>query len=255
MSARFYGGIRKKIQLKIKSLVRNTAEVSKYSGHCCSKIASTAKKHFGLSVCNSSKNYENPRPIELLVTTCGQNSKTSKEIVSELMRIFPRASYCEKRNLNLCDLMSLSRRLRNVLLCDGSSTPKTLVIIHPPLNQTVYFKIFGLKRSDELINRERFESQPPDLILNNFSTSKQKRIGRILASLFTGKCQFTSERFITFQNHKDGILFRQYYHKMRLEKGNGLLENTNSRIRKSNVLEIGPRFTLQLQDLKEGILS
>ena len=76
--------------------------------------------------------------------------------------------------------------------------------------------------------------------MNNFNTRIGRRIGRFFTSLFPQQPEFKGRRVVTFHNQRDFIFFR--HHRYIFDKGYS----------KTNLQEIGPRFTLKLEKIQHG---
>lgn len=80
----------------------------------------------------------------------------------------------------------------------------------------------------------------PHLIFHNFKTKLGERVATILKHLFPVPKE-DSKRVMTFSNENDFISFR--HHVYRKEKGKVILK------------EVGPRFELQLYEIKLGTIE
>jgi len=122
-----------------------------------------------------------------------------------------------------------------------------MVVCHLPLGPSMSFKMTGSMLSTDVPGHGSMTTHLPELFLNGFSTRLGRRVGRLLASMFPKKAEFTGRRVCTFHNQRDFIFFRQHRY-IFSEEG-----------KKVRLQELGPRFTLKLKwvlasafDTKEG---
>merc|ERR1719335_1094786 len=99
------------------------------------------------------------QPAELIITTCRHPPKSSIDLVCELMKIFPRATYCERQKLNFHDIVALSSNQRNILLCEGFRRVKKMVFLSAYYNQKVSFKLSNLEFHNNIVNFEYRKNQ------------------------------------------------------------------------------------------------
>ncbi|KII68136.1 Ribosome production factor 1 [Thelohanellus kitauei] len=117
-----------------------------------------------------------------------------------------------------------------------------MTLVHLPNGPTAVFRMSGVKLPHEIHNHATRTSHNPELILTNFKTP----IGKILATMLRGLFPKNENKFgrqvATWQNQKDFIFFRQYRY---------MFEGKE----KAELQEIGPKFTLKLQKLIDGLYS
>lgn len=83
----------------------------------------------------------------------------------------------------------------------------------------------------------------PEVVLTNFTTRLGLQIGRMLGAIFHFDPQFKGRRCATFHNQRDYIFFR--HHRYEFDK-------TGKRVK---LRELGPRFTLKLRSLQQGVFD
>ena len=96
-----------------------------------------------------------------------------------------------------------------------------------------------------LVNHGNPTSHFPELILNNFTSRIGRKlcliiIARMLISLFPKNPEFIGHQVVTFHNQRDFIFVR--HHRYDFDD-----DGT-----KTNLQEIGPRFTLKLMTMQHG---
>lgn len=83
----------------------------------------------------------------------------------------------------------------------------------------------------------------PEMILSNFSSRLGVRLGRMLGTLFDQRAEFRGRQVVTFRNQRDFVFFRRHRY-MFIEEGQDC-----------EIQELGPRFTLKLVYLHEGLFN
>jgi len=174
----------------------------------------------------------------------------------ELKPMLPGAEAYKRRNFALRDILRFAenRDFTDVIVVNEDfKKPSGLLLVHLPDGPTTYFKLTSLRTRKNLGRRVAKRSgHNPELILNNFSTRLGHTVGRMFASLFPHQPEFAARRVITLHNQRDFIFFRQ--HRYVFE------ENTNRKTQKEQPVvcrlqEIGPRFTLKLTYLQNGVFD
>ena len=159
--------------------------------------------------------------------------------------------------------------------------PQPLQLIGP----TVYFKVSNVVTSQNIPNHGTSTSHIPELNLHGFGTRLGHRVGRFLGSLFPHNAQFDGRQIVTFHNQRDYIFVRHHRYifnkksdkqielakkkelheqEMKMNGGKNTTSNsqsqeqsyeTNNNIKqcmKTNLQELGPRFTLKLHWIQDG---
>ena len=119
-----------------------------------------------------------------------------------------------------------------------------LLLIHLPDGPTAHFKVSNVKLTTDIKRKvSEFTDHRPEVILTNFTTRLGLTIGRMLGAIFHFDPQFRGRRAATFHNQRDYIFFR--HHRYEFDK-NG---------KKVKLRELGPRFTLKLRSLQQGLFD
>lgn len=109
-----------------------------------------------------------------------------------------------------------------------------------PKGPTATFRITNVVLNKQIFHHGNPTGHIPEIILNNFDSRLGHRIGRMLASIFPQRPEFTGRSVITWHNQRDFIFFRHHRYIFN-EEGT-----------KVNLQEMGPRFTLRLMSLQQG---
>ena len=131
-----------------------------------------------------------------------------------------------------------------VIIHEDNKEPNGLLVIHLPDGPTAHFKLSNVKLTNELRkSHKEITKHRPEVILTNFSTRLGFSIGRMLGSLFHYDPEFRGRRVVTFHNQRDYIFFR--HHRYEFTKDG----------QRAKLLELGPRFTLKLRSLQQGLFD
>ncbi|CAI6364836.1 unnamed protein product [Macrosiphum euphorbiae] len=160
--------------------------------------------------------------------------KILTEIVPNSVRIFRRDASVKETiqaaiNKGYTDL---------IIINEDRNEPNGLILVHLPDGPTAYFRlsnvIFPNKRQ-----RKEFTDHRPEVITTNFTTGLGKTVARMLGAVFHQDAEFKGRHVVTMHNQRDYIFFRHHRYKF--------LKN------KPYLRELGPKFTLRLQYLQEGL--
>lgn len=173
---------------------------------------------------NTSSPFANPAPPSLPPTP----NPVEQYTVDELVKLAVGKGFTH--------LVILSEKQK---ACDG------LLVTHLPIGPTAFFKLSSFQAGSTIPGHGRPTSHVPEIILNNFSTRLGRRTGRFLGSLFPHQPQFEGRQVVTFHNQRDFIFVRHHRYIYRKEK-----DKTRAKLQ-----ELGPRFTLKLRWLQEGIFD
>jgi len=127
---------------------------------------------------------------------------------------------------------------------------------------TAFFKVSNVVTSKRIPNRGRSTSHIPELNLHGFGTRLGHRIGRLLGSVFPHNAEFQGRQVVTFHNQRDYLFVRHHRYifdavedKKRIDAAKQFdktnpMPHVNTRLQ-----ELGPRFTLKLRWIQEGIFD
>jgi len=191
--------------------------------------------------------FSGERRPKLMLLTAGAPSKAMVRFLKELLAILPNV-YCYKRlQLKFKTIIKFAaeKGFTDILMLTASRSgaPNGLYICHLPNGPTSFFRLTSLKLAQELKDTAVTTTHDPEVILNNFDTRLGHRIGRQLASLFPQNPEFRGRRVIVFHNQRDFIFFRHHRY---------IFEKNGDKVR---LQEIGPRFTLKLRFVQQGVFS
>lgn len=204
-------------------------------------------------------------PPAILITTTAPSSSTSphlasanarshpaertRDFIDELLNMFPGGEYRPRAKAKGASLGKIAgwarKRGYNAMLVIGEDQkqPTMLTIIQLPDGPTAVFRLTSLELGKEITGHARATAHTPELILNNFTTSLGHKIGAVLQSLFPTIPQLEGRQALTAHNQRDFIFFRRHRYEFTLKKGE----------ESARLQEIGPRFTVKLRKLVDGL--
>lgn len=186
------------------------------------------------------------RPPKLLLTTSPNPSKQLLAFIKELVLIVPSMYYYKRGTYRLQSIVkyATNKEFTDVLvLAEHRKKPCGLYICHLPEGPTSFFRLTNVKLAQEMYGSAALTTHSPEVILNNFTTRLGRRVARQLMALFPQKPEFRGRRAVCFHNQRDFIFFR--HHRYIFCNGGG----------KCRLQEIGPRFTLKLRWLQQGVFD
>ncbi|XP_065084369.1 probable ribosome production factor 1 [Ochlerotatus camptorhynchus] len=189
------------------------------------------------------KTYE---PKVLITYNATPHSRTRK-FGAELERILPN-SMVHSRNKaalkNVCKSAIREEFTDLVVINENNKQPEGLLVIHLPDGPTAHFKVSNFKSLKDMKKKpSNITSHRPEVILTNFSTRLGLTIGRMLGALFHYEPEFIGRRVATFHNQRDYIFFRHHMYEF---------DKNGKRVK---LRELGPRFTLKLRSLQQGLFD
>jgi len=202
-----------------------------------------------------SKNQKKPK---VLITTSHHPSAKTHVFVVELMEIITSSLYYERKSNSLKEIVEFGKKneFSDILVfCEDFTIVSGMLHVHMPDGPTALFRLFNLKFSKDIEKCGRTTSQCSELMLKNFRTKLGRKIGHMFLSLFQNEPQYNNREVVTFYNQKDFIFFRHHRYFFNDKYGDKNKENKKLPITtKVQLYELGPRFTLKLESLQNGIL-
>lgn len=191
--------------------------------------------------------YEKSYEPKVLITFADNPVSKTRKFGKELCRMIPN-SMAKQRNRSsikkMCNSAIKAGFTDLIVINENHRQPNGLVVVHLPNGPTAHFKLSNVKITTEMRRSHKdITSHRPEVILTNFTTRLGINVGRMLGALFHHDPQFRGRRAVTFHNQRDYIFFR--HHRYEFTK-----EGLRVKLR-----ELGPRFTLKLRSLQEGLFD
>jgi ribosome production factor 1 len=192
--------------------------------------------------------YSNEKKPKIMITTRPKPSRKLFPFIGDLMQLIPRAFYYPRESHQVSDMAASADKkgfTHLVVLAEKNKECNGMLVIHLPIGPTAYFKLSSFQAGATIPGHGKPTSHIPELILNNFGTRLGRRVGRFLGSLFPHEPQLEGRQVVTFHNQRDFIFIRHHRYIYRKEK-----DKTRARLQ-----ELGPRFTIKMRWLQEGVFD
>jgi len=199
------------------------------------------------------EHFANARPPHVLLTTGYNCSKVMYRFLSEMLEVFPSATYYKRKGYSLKKVVEYAKNrdfTDVVVFNEDRKKINGMIVVHLPDGPTAFFRLSSLVLSTDIKGHGRASSHKPELVLNNFSTMLGHRVGRMFASLFCQDPNFKGRRVVAFHNQRDFIFFR--HHRYIFEEKEKKADGQTVKVR---LQELGPRFTLRLEQLQKGTMD
>ncbi|CAM9541596.1 unnamed protein product [Ectocarpus sp. 4 AP-2014] len=184
------------------------------------------------------------RDPKVCVTTSRDPSSRLKQFAKELKLVVPNAQRINRGNHKVGELVGACRSSEftdMIVVQETRGEPDGLIVCHLPLGPTAFFTLSNCVLRHDIADRGTVSEVYPHLIFDKFSTPLGQRVADVLKYLFPVP-KADSRRVMTFANEEDVLYFRHHIY----EKRGG----------KEVVLhEVGPRFEMQLYQLRLGTLD
>ncbi|GAB0097930.1 Probable ribosome production factor 1 [Sergentomyia squamirostris] len=183
----------------------------------------------------------------VLITFSDHPHPATRMFGRELTRIIPN-SITRLRNRSsvkkICSSAIRESYTDVLVINENQKKVNGLLHIHLPNGPTAHYRVSNVKLTNELKkNYKDISKHRPEVILNNFSTRLGYTIGRLLGALFHYDPEFRGRRAITFHNQRDYIFFRHHRYEFTRDG------------KRAKLAELGPRFTLKLRSLQQGVFD
>ncbi|KIJ20859.1 hypothetical protein PAXINDRAFT_125350 [Paxillus involutus ATCC 200175] len=185
-------------------------------------------------------------PPKVLVTTSPKASKPTYEFCDELVGIFPGAEFIRRKKGKGFEMgriagWAVGRGYKHLLVVnEDMKKPNAITLVYLPNGPMAHFKLTSIELTKQIYGHARATPHNPELVLNNFSTSLGHGMGRMFQTLFPPLPEFQGRQVVTLHNQRDFLFFRRHRYAFRSPE-------------KVALQEIGPRFTLKLRWVKQGI--
>ena len=147
-----------------------------------------------------------------------------------------------------------------VVLNENLKRPAGLDIVHLPNGPMFHFSISNWIEGKALPGHGNPTEHVPELILNNFRTPLGLLTAHLFRRLFPPQPEFAGRQVITLHNQRDYIFVRRHRYVFRAKRetekvvvGSDGKEIIGAEGIRAGLQELGPRFTLKLRRIDEGI--
>ena len=164
------------------------------------------------------------------------------------MQMFPNAFYYPRGKYEVMEManFAISKNFTHlIVLSEKEKMCNGLLVTHLPSGPTAFFRLSSFFPGAKIPGHGKPTSHLPEIILNNFTTRLGRRVGRFMGSFFPHEPQFEGRQVVTFHNQRDFIFVRHHRY---------IYSKVNDKMR-AKLQELGPRFTLKLKWLQEGLFD
>jgi ribosome production factor 1 len=192
--------------------------------------------------------FNNEAKPKIMITTRPKCSRKMFPFIADLMQMIPQAFYYPRKNQTITDMANDAHAkgfTHLIMLAEKQKQCNGLLVTHLPTGPTAFFKLSSFEAGSTIVGHGRPTSHIPELIMNNFGTRLGRRTARVLGSLFPHAPQLEGRQVVTFHNQRDFIFVRHHRYIYRKEQ-----DKTRARLQ-----ELGPRFTIKLKWLQEGLFD
>lgn len=189
-----------------------------------------------------SKFFQTKANPKVLITTGEHPCFRTKQMVKEILWLFPNAIYRPRKSYTLKEITQfcINREFTDLLVVtDRLKEPHNLIVSHLPEGPTATFRVSNFLTHDQLNDPAPRTAHYPELIFKNFDTRLGRRISRMLECLFPATRDYAGRAVATFHNQRDYIFLRTHRY----------IFDSLEEVR---LQEMGPRFTLRLLSLQSG---
>ncbi|WVQ70826.1 hypothetical protein IAR50_000348 [Cryptococcus sp. DSM 104548] len=185
-------------------------------------------------------------PPRILITTSPSPCKYTYQFCDDLKNVFPGGEFFKRPKGRGYEIGRIARWAGKrgygalIVVNEDHKSPNAITLINLPAGPTAYFKLTSVIPTANLIGHARPTPHSPELILNNFTTLLGNSVGRVFGSLFPPQPQFRGRQVVTLHNQRDFLFFRRHRY---------MFSSATS----AKLQEIGPRFTLKLRWLRNGL--
>eukprot|EP01038_Epipyxis_sp_PR26KG_P004810 gene4810-6739_t len=192
--------------------------------------------------------FNNSVKPKIMITTRPKCSKNLFPFIGDLMQMIPNSFYYPRGTHLVTDLSKYAHNKQFthlIILSEKQKVCNGLLITHLPTGPTAFYRLSSFQAGSKIPGHGKPTSHIPELILNNFNTRLGRRTGRFLGSLFPHEPEFEGRQVVTFHNQRDFIFVRhhRYIYRKNEDRTRAMLQ------------ELGPRFTLKLKWLQEGVFD
>jgi len=188
---------------------------------------------------------------KVCITTSGDPSSRLKMFAKEVKLMFPNSQRINRGGHKLSEIVDTCRNndfTDIVILHEHRGEPDGMTICHLPYGPSATFTLYNTVMRHDIEEPGSVSEAYPHLIFNNFNSALGERVQNVLKYLYPVPKE-DSERVLTFSNDKDFISFRHHVFK----KTNGA--NNTTDVSQIELSEIGPRFEMQLYEIRLGTVD
>eukprot|EP00477_Mikrocytos_mackini_P001330 GAHX01001427.1.p1 GENE.GAHX01001427.1~~GAHX01001427.1.p1 ORF type:complete len:226 (+),score=39.07 GAHX01001427.1:46-723(+) len=202
----------------------------------------------------------------ILLTTCLNPHNITKRFAKEMIKVFPNSCYYKRGNYSIEEIVNLCKTSNYktlIIIHEIKGEPSQMIITDLPFGPSYFFNLSKVYIRQQLSNyllskgeaelAELKSEGKPYLILENFSKPVGMKVKKLLCGIFPVVTEEErSKSAVVFFADGYKIHFRNKKLGFDLEP---VLKNNKvvAYKKKTNLEEIGPRFTMKLYKITEGM--
>jgi ribosome production factor 1 len=205
---------------------------------------------------------EEAQKPKIMLTTRPRPSKDLFEFAADLMDMIPNMFFYPRRTYSvqqICGFANTKEFTHVIVLSEKAKVCNAMLLVHLPIGPTAFFKLSNVECASTIPGGGRRTDHQPEVLLNNFGTRLGRRVGRALGSVFYQQPQFQGRQAVTFHNQRDYIFVRRHRYIFEEKEKTLAAKDKKKQAPKKRVIarlqELGPRFTLKLRWLQEGVFD
>lgn len=184
---------------------------------------------------------------KIFVTTSRRPSANAYAFGEEFTSLFPDGKFIKRSSkVTVQEICKSALDEKYTCVCiinEDRKKANAITLINLPEGPTLQFKLTSVKLAKDIRRHGKMTPHTPEIILNNFNTRLGHTVGRMFASMFPHVPEFKGRQAVTFHNQRDFIFIRRHRY---------IFNDEGDRC---NLQEIGPRFTLKLQSVQNGLFD
>jgi len=214
---------------------------------------------------------------KVLITTRPRPSQALFYFIADLQKLIPKLHFYPRKSYSIKEICQFAQNrefTHLIVLSEKNKTCNGMTISHLRkqvengtnlAGPTAFFKLSNVVTSTDIPNHGASTSHVPELNLHGFSTRLGHRVGRLLASMFPHNApEFHGRQVVTFHNQRDYVFVRHHRYifekkkeekKAKEKKKESKEDEVKGAPVKARLQELGPRFTLKLRWLQEGMFD
>ena len=205
-------------------------------------------------------------PKILITTAINGNVHTEAALLTML---FPNSTYirrsahryAHKYSIREISKFAANRGYTTLLVVEEQyKRPSGLIALHLPSGPTFHFSISNWIEGGKLPGHGNPTNHYPELILNNFRTPLGLLTAHLFRSMFPLRPELLGRQVVTLHNQRDYIFVRRYRYVFRDKRPTekSITSTDGKPVKgvediKAGLQELGPRFTLKLRRIDQGI--
>eukprot|EP01060_Flectonema_neradi_P013312 TRINITY_DN2006_c2_g1_i1.p1 TRINITY_DN2006_c2_g1~~TRINITY_DN2006_c2_g1_i1.p1 ORF type:complete len:355 (+),score=54.34 TRINITY_DN2006_c2_g1_i1:149-1066(+) len=193
--------------------------------------------------------YETGVDPKLLITTCPDPCRRTREFCQELLFLFPNSEYFMRKGYRVKQITqyAVNKGYTDIMIIGDSGggsgkRPYSMILSHLPQGPTHWYRLSSVQFQSELDSPAERTEHYPELVLKGFQTRLGKRISRQFQCMFPKLKDDAGRAVTTFFNHRDFIFVRSHRY----------IFDSMDKVR---LQHMGPHFTMRIRSVQSGLFD